>query len=151
MTVAQINTELERSARAAARDVAEKGRGRELATKTMAITRGFLKKKSPKAFVPALAAHRRFFYFQGERLIWRKTLDSNPAAPDAKFFALGQIASVLILEPIEKHEFALTLTAAGAPPKAYVFTAATQSEMVNWVQALKIILDVRSESAGSTK
>jgi hypothetical protein len=53
MSVREINSELDRVTHAAARQMAEKQRGRELTGRTMAATRGLLKKTSPNALWPS--------------------------------------------------------------------------------------------------
>lgn len=142
MSVHDINSELERSAHVAARQMAEKQRGRELATRTMQNARGVLKKTSPNSLLPAMSSHKRFFFFEGERFCWRASADSGDDDPSKKYLPLTSITSVLIAAPLERHEFTLHVTGLAKP---YVMRAASQKELLMWVQAFKIVLAVQEE------
>lgn len=52
--------------------------------------------------------------------------------------------SVAALDPIDKFEFAIKLRGLNKP---YRMRAATEAELLMWVQALKTLLAVRAETA----
>mmetsp|Transcript_46531 Transcript_46531/g.107380 ORF Transcript_46531/g.107380 Transcript_46531/m.107380 type:complete len:553 (-) Transcript_46531:195-1853(-) len=143
MSVPEINTELERGAHLAARQMAEKGRANELAARVMSSTRGSLKKYSPKSMFPKSTAHSRYFWFEGERLCWRKDENAAASAKNTKFLPIRGITAVLIVEPLSKHEFALQLMGLDKP---YILKASSQQDMLAWVQALKTVLAVQQET-----
>ncbi|KAG8460983.1 hypothetical protein KFE25_010734 [Diacronema lutheri] len=148
MSVTEMNTELERGAHIAARQSAEKQRGRELATRVMQGTRGYLKKTSPNALAPQLSAHVRYFYFEAERLCWKKTPYEEAQPRNAKSIPTASITSVLIAEPLDKLEFTLKMSSAEKP---YRLKAGSQPELLQWVQALKVVLAVQQETGARNR
>mmetsp|Transcript_11121 Transcript_11121/g.30095 ORF Transcript_11121/g.30095 Transcript_11121/m.30095 type:complete len:96 (-) Transcript_11121:105-392(-) len=93
-------------------------------------------------------SHTRYFYFETDKLCWRKVGEDEDEDGPRKFIAMSDITNVEVLEPVGKFEFAVSLRREAKP---YQLRAASMNDLQRWVSTLKIIQAVKEIESQSAR